>query len=485
MEKTPESLSARNEELDDNIVTDVAITALKKNLKTRADIDRGNGGEVLNKAVQAVDFVHDHFPDDISPKQHFERDNGPNPLQTEEDYKKMFDLFLQEELVQDGYNNRSGDHKLNIIYRPYRETVNAYLSKTFDTIDDLTGESGKLPKTDVAIYLDKSARPISWFVDEFWDDATDAPKPRTEHLAIDRKAWFDHFGIELENGEYIDGADKKLAEWDNLPIHDVKQNEISELRWLLSSGTITHEELDECIEKNVKIKHQISGRAIDALLKERGLLEKIGRGEVTRKEFEDCKDEALKKIKILDIGDRLKYINEARIIAEQIRGLFVPGGLSEEDINHSEKIMDYPTGMEGKNITIIDEVERSGTTGKIAKNFISWAFPEAASVNFYVYYDPGTLNDANSAQDGQMLRIPFWYSLEHDDGTGRGILGPRKGFYEKEYEMRPDNLRRAAKFGGDFLGVPLSYEDEKGHKSLRFREQIARLRTEYEKGHIS
>ena len=59
MEKTPESLSARNEELDDNIVTDAAITALKKNLKTRADIDRGNGGEVLNKAVQAVDFVHD------------------------------------------------------------------------------------------------------------------------------------------------------------------------------------------------------------------------------------------------------------------------------------------------------------------------------------------------------------------------------------------------------------------------------------------
>ena len=36
MEKTPESLSARNEELDDNIVTDAAITALKKNLKTRA-----------------------------------------------------------------------------------------------------------------------------------------------------------------------------------------------------------------------------------------------------------------------------------------------------------------------------------------------------------------------------------------------------------------------------------------------------------------
>ena len=305
MEKTPEFHLTKDEELDDAAAADVAIAALKNNLKTRVDIDRGNGGEVLNKAVQAVDFVHDHFPDDISPKQHFKRDNGPNPLQTEEDYKKMFDLFLQEELVQDGYNDRSENHKLHMTYRPYRETVNAYLSKTFDTIDDLTGESGKLPRTDVAIYLDKSARPISWFVDEFWDDATDAPKPRTEHLAIDRKAWFDHFGIELQNGEYIDGTDK-LAEWDNLPIHDVKQNEISELRWLLSSGTITREELDECIEKNVKIMHQISGRAIDALLKERGLLEKIERGEITRKEFEDCKDEALKKIKILKEETSLK-----------------------------------------------------------------------------------------------------------------------------------------------------------------------------------
>ena len=481
MEKTPE-VHATNEELDDITATDVAIAALKKNLESRGDNESGSG-EVLEKAVQAVDFVHDHFPEDISPKQHFERDNGPNPLQTEEDYKKMFDLFLQEELVEDGYNSRDRSYKFKKIYRPYRETVNAYLSKTFDTIDDLTGKSEKLPKTDVAIYLDKSARPISWFVDEFWDDATDTLKPRTEHLAIDRKAWFDHYGIELKSGEYIDND--TLASWEHLPIHDVKKDEISELRWLLSSGTITHEELDECIEKNVKIKDRISGRAIDALLKERGLLEKIKRGEVTRKEFDDCKNEALEKIKILDIGDRLKHINEARIIAEQIRGLFVPGGLSEEDVKNSERIMDYPTGMEGKNITIIDEVERSGATGKIAQHFISWAFPEAASVNFYVYYEAKTLNDANSAQNGQMLRIPFWYSLEHDNGTGRGILGPRKGFYEEEYKMRPDNLRRAAKFGGDFLGVPLAYEDEKDHKSLRFREQIARLRVEYEKGHIS
>ena len=87
MEKTPE-FHATNEELDDITTTDVAIAALKKTVEARTDTESGSG-EVLEKAVQAVDFVHDHFPDDISPKQHFERDNGPNPLQTEEDYKKI------------------------------------------------------------------------------------------------------------------------------------------------------------------------------------------------------------------------------------------------------------------------------------------------------------------------------------------------------------------------------------------------------------
>ena len=80
--------------------------------------------------------------------------------------------------------------------------------------------------------------------------------------------------------------------------------------------------------------------------------------------------------------------------------------------------------------------------------------------------------------------IPFWYSLEHDDGTGRGILGSDRAFYEEKLKEQPDDNWRAAVFGSDFLGVPMVYEEEKDKKSLRFREQIARLRVEYEKGHI-
>ena len=83
-----------------------------------------------------------------------------------------------------------------------------------------------------------------------------------------------------------------------------------------------------------------------------------------------------------------------------------------------------------------------------------------------------------------MLRIPFWYSLRHDEGTGRGIGGINEGYYKQRYEAEPSDANRAAMFGADFLGTPIDYESEKGKKSLRFRGQIAKLKKEYEKGNI-
>ena len=470
---TSESLASKNELLDDG-----SSGLREKKLASLAM------SEVLKEktAPGAVEIVHDHFPEDISSKEYYEKEVGPNPFQTEEDYRQGFDLFLQEELVPKSRSGRDGGYSFELTYRPYGETVQEYKDLAIKTVKDLTGESGKLPKTDVAIYLDKSARPVSWLVEEFWDDATKMPRPRTEYLAIDRKFWFEFFGLDLSFGEYIKGTDR-LAEWRDLPIHNVTQDEMTELRSLLKEKIITHEELDACLKGDVRMRDRVKGRVIDTYLSSEENSEKIKRGEMTRKEFEACKAAALEKVKVLD-SSKLESINDARVIAERLRGLFVPGGLSEEDLENSEQIMDYSVGMEGKNITIVDEVSRTGATGEIAKHFITWAFPEAANVNFYTFYDAKRLHAPGSAQDGQMLKIPFWYSLEHDDGTGRGISGADQGFYERRYKESPDDLRRAACFGWDFLGVPIDYETEKGKKSLKLREQIARLRKEYEKGHI-
>lgn len=468
------------EELDlsrDKKIAQVATTAIKDSN------EESNSAELLDKNVAAVDFVNDRFPEDISPKEHFETDPGPNPLQTEEDYKEMFDLFRQERKIPTLIKGHG--YAFSMTYRPYKETVQIYLHKTIDTIKDLAGETGKLPKTDVAIYLDKSARPVSWFVNELWDDVTDKPKPETKHLAIDRRTWFNYFNIELGYGEYIKGTDE-LANWRHLPIHDVTQDEILELRQLLKDGIITNEELASCIDgRDSHLENRIVDRAIDMVYKENDVLGKQERGEITlREELEPYITEGMERVRILKDRERLKNINQARLIAERLRGLFIYGGLSEEDLLNSERIMDYPTGMEGKNITIVDEVKRSGATGDIAKHFLEWAFPEARSVNFYVFYNAERLNDVSSPQNGQMLMIPFWYSLEHDDGTGRGIAGRDQDYYRIEYEEDPNNLTRARYFGCDFLGVPIDYETEKARKSLRLREQVARLRVEYEKGHI-
>ena len=487
--KSPELSSNRGEvarEGRDSLVVRGKKLGSTAMVAGEGDATGGASGEVLGKVSRAVDIVHDHFPDDISPEEHFERDLGPNSLKTEEDYKKTFDLFLQEELTPKHRNGRNGNYSLILTYRPYMETVHAYLEKARRTIEDLAGESGKLPETDVAIYLDKSARPVSWFVNELWEDFTDKPKPQTEHLAIDRRIWFRHFYIDIDRNEYIEEEEgKRLAGWRDLPIHDVTQEEMSKLWKLLRDEVITHEELEVILNGASDIDNRIRGRAIDAVYEDNDVQNRVARREITNEELESYQKEALEGLEILNNKKKLKNIYDACMIAARLRGLFVPGGLSEEDVNHPERIMDYPVGMEGKNITIIDEVARTGTTGEIAKHFIEWAFPEAASVNFYVFYEAKKLHDANSPMNGQMLMIPFWYSLKHDDGTGRGINDLAPAFYERIYENQPDDNTRAANFGSDFLGVPMEYETEEDEKSLRLRKQIARLRVEYEKGHIN
>ncbi len=55
---------------------------------------------------------------------------------------------------------------------------------------------GPVKRPDVVIWLDKSARPCSWFVVAFWDQfaTPDATKPRYEFLRIDRRDWLQHMG---------------------------------------------------------------------------------------------------------------------------------------------------------------------------------------------------------------------------------------------------------------------------------------------------
>lgn len=450
---------------------------------SEVDLLDSDGGEVLRNGPRAIDKVRDHFPDSISPKEHFEEDGEAGQLETEDDYREAFDMFTQEVGIAVPTEQNRHEYKIKIEIQPTQKTVHEYLKLvTEKTIPYLANGAERLPKTDVAIFLDKSARPVSWFVDELWEDVTDNPKPEIAHLCLDRKYWANKFGIELTAGEYTRNGTPLT--WNEFPIHDVRPEEILELSQLLKDKIITHSELDAIIKGDTEIERRKVGELIDAALNDDNIKDKIRQGALTRKELESIINESKERVKILFNKERIKNIGDAFMIAMSLRGLFVPNGLSEEDLVNPERIMDYPTGMDGKNITIIDEVERTGTTAKLAQCFVSWAFPEAKSVNFHCFYTAERLHDPYSPQDGQMLKIPFWYKLMSDTGAGRGILDPDKNYYAGLYENESSMYNRALLFGSEFLAVPMTYELEESKQSLRLRSQIARLRVEYEKGHI-
>jgi hypothetical protein len=89
---------------------------------------------------------------------------------------------------------------------------------------------------DTVIWLDKSARPVSWFVDAFWDQfAKDGTKkPDYEFLNIDRVNWFVHMGY-----------DESIAKWrlgpDDFDITKVDPARIDGLRALFVEGDLSED----------------------------------------------------------------------------------------------------------------------------------------------------------------------------------------------------------------------------------------------------
>jgi len=84
-------------------------------------------------------------------------------------------------------------HKENEYHILYSSEIRAkYLTLTDELIRRMAEQ-----KTDVAIFLDKSARPAGWLVNEFWDDLApkdpntgETPKkPYIKYLNIDREQW--------------------------------------------------------------------------------------------------------------------------------------------------------------------------------------------------------------------------------------------------------------------------------------------------------
>lgn len=130
------------------------------------------------------------------------------------------------------------------------ETLGRMVSCTAETIAAITGdEIGKKP-ADHVIYLDKSARPVSWLVDEFWDDFADTKQPSKSLLAIDRRPWFrDYCGLDFDENGYITGVDgkKHRAEPDDFDANfdKISRETLARIRSLYIAGGIEDEDVEK------------------------------------------------------------------------------------------------------------------------------------------------------------------------------------------------------------------------------------------------
>ena len=339
-----------------------------------------------SEKVAEWQFQEPEFPED--PAQYSDTELREDPAKRFHVNPEDFPIFSQQAEL----GPRAGDPFETL---PLDETMSRFVTATADTVAVLTGEDdgleGKpIPAADHVVYLDKSARPVCWMVNTFWDAFTEKKRPKHSFLAIDRREWFARTNTPIEANEYIRDEDgtARLAKFGDFRAGNVSREDIA-----------------------------------------------------------------------------------------RIRATFIPGGIETEDV---EEIMKTPTGLEGKNITIVDEVSRSGSTLAIAKHLISLAIPEAASVSTHAFWDAGSQTLPNG--ESQMRSVPVWYDAHTH--IGRGIGDVNEPFFAERHERFNTPKTRAQKFGSIVLGQFLDLTQEPGQRSRKLAGEIKAMRKEWDEGHI-
>ena len=110
------------------------------------------------------------------------------------------------------------------------------------SVIDGTCKSDAVPY-DHIVYLDKSARPVSWLVNLFWEDFSNGKRPVHTYVNIDRAPWFRYAGIPVsddgrqkENGELATYSDF-LAHRDN-----ITSQHLASIRALFIKDGLTNED---------------------------------------------------------------------------------------------------------------------------------------------------------------------------------------------------------------------------------------------------
>lgn len=157
-----------------------------------------------------------------------------------------YPIFAQQSELDSHWGNNTA-HTWNI-----DRTLSTYVTNTASLIATMDGTSTEYSKNhevappDHVIYLDKSARPVSWLVNTLWDAFSDAARPDHSYLCIDRLNWFRASGIPVDqNGYFQDPSDVyRRAAFSDFQIDNLQPDTFAKIRALYLPDGITTEDPD-------------------------------------------------------------------------------------------------------------------------------------------------------------------------------------------------------------------------------------------------
>jgi len=148
-----------------------------------------------------------------------------------------------------GVRGRSGVWETDYVLERYVEATDGMVGRLDGSIheraiSDPDNSELSQEKPDVVVWLDKSARPVSWFVDGFWEQFADpeVEKPDYEFLNIDRVNWFVNMGHSRIDAETRLGPN-------DFDIEKVPDETIARLRALFVVGELSEDNWQEEVWK--------------------------------------------------------------------------------------------------------------------------------------------------------------------------------------------------------------------------------------------
>ena len=175
-----------------------------------------------------------------------------NPVLSKDEFTELRNRFHEDEA---NYERLRGDIQTvrrfaNVWDTDY--TLERYVAATDHIVGLLDGSIEKrditdpdqpersTEKPDTVLWLDKSARPVAWFADAFWEQFADkdAEKPDYEYLNIDRVNWF------VKQGYSIPDAEGRLGPHD-FDINRVAQEDIDGIRAFFTVGDLSEDNWQE------------------------------------------------------------------------------------------------------------------------------------------------------------------------------------------------------------------------------------------------